>query len=80
MFQLWNEWKRKGDSNKIDDQQLNSAADNGMSRTCSMTSDSSSSPPNWRLDWNHQRSLSFKEDYVSFPSLEPSTSEVTCSN
>ena len=75
MFQLWSDWKRKSDNNK----EQNSVTDN-ITRTCSMTSTSSTSPSNWSLDWNQKKALSFKEDYVSFPSLEPSASELTCSN
>lgn len=73
MFQFWNEWKRKGD-NKLEQTEA--------IRTCSMTSDNSS-PSDWSIDWNQsKRTLSFKEDYVSFPSLEPppSNNEVPCTN
>lgn len=73
MFQFLNEWKRKANSNKHDQED----AHNAMIRTCSNTSDNSSSPSNCSMDWNQKRALSFKEDYVSFPSLEPSSSEVT---
>lgn len=75
MFQFLNEWKRKSNSNKHDEQ--DTQCDNSMTRTCSNTSNSSSSPSDCSMDWNQKRSLSFKEDYVSFPSLEPSASELT---
>ncbi|KAI8973397.1 hypothetical protein BDF20DRAFT_649350 [Mycotypha africana] len=49
-----------------------------MSTTPTSTIDS----PHWLIDWNQsKRPLSFKEDYVSFPSLEaPTNNEVSCSN
>ncbi|KAG2198004.1 hypothetical protein INT47_004971 [Mucor saturninus] len=75
MFQFLNEWKRKANNNVHDEQDVHS--DNAMTRTCSNTSDSSSSPSDCSMDWNQKRALSFKEDYVSFPSLEPSASELT---
>ncbi|KAI9262449.1 hypothetical protein EDC94DRAFT_608130 [Helicostylum pulchrum] len=74
MFQFFNDWKRKGNKDEQDNR------DNPMVRTCSMNSTSSASPSDCSMNWNHKRALSFKEDYVSFPSLEPSASEVTCSN
>lgn len=74
MFQFFNDWKRKGNKDEQDNR------DSPMVRTCSMNSTSSASPSDCSMNWNHKRALSFKEDYVSFPSLEPSASEVTCSN
>jgi hypothetical protein len=66
MFQFWTEWKRK-------DSKTENEGDVTMVRTCSITSDTSSSASNWSIDWNDKkRTLSFKDDYVSFPSLEPS--------
>ena len=42
-----------------------------MVRTCSVTSNHST-PSNWSIDWTEsKKTLSFKDDYVSFPSLEP---------
>ncbi|KAI8878042.1 hypothetical protein K501DRAFT_196857 [Backusella circina FSU 941] len=65
MFQFWTEWKRK-------DSKTENEGDVAIVRTCSITSDTSSSASNWSIDWNDpKRTLSFKEDYVSFPSLEP---------
>jgi hypothetical protein len=82
MFQFWN--KRTTPNNKKEDEEQNSDCcdeNNAMIRTCSMTSDNSSmfNSNCWNIDWK-KRNLSFKEDYVSFPALEPSASEVTCSN
>ncbi|KAI8985843.1 hypothetical protein BDB01DRAFT_786517 [Pilobolus umbonatus] len=75
MLQFWNDWKRKG-NNKMDEE-LNTE----MARTYSMISDNST-PSNWSIDWNEtKRTLSFKEDYVSFPSLETmATADSQCSN
>ncbi|KAI9476060.1 MAG: hypothetical protein EXX96DRAFT_575625 [Benjaminiella poitrasii] len=58
--------------------------DSMLIRTTSMDSDSKSfaSISNWSIDWNQPKNtFTFKEDYVSFPSLEPvASSKVTCSS
>lgn len=77
MFQFLNEWKRKSNNNQHDGQDLDCGDNHAMTRTCSNTSDSSSSPSDCSINWTQKRALSFKEDYVSFPSLEPSASELT---
>lgn len=79
MFQFWNEWKRTSSNISKKEEEENNNQD--IMRTCSMTSDNSNCWDSSNMDWRKQkRSLSFKEDYVSFPALEPSASEVTCSN
>ncbi|KAI9257885.1 hypothetical protein BY458DRAFT_479370 [Sporodiniella umbellata] len=66
MFQFWSEWRRKGAMNSPSHKDENH---DPMVRTCS----NHSTPSNWSIDWSEpKRTLSFKEDYVSFPSVEPS--------
>lgn len=81
MFQFWNDLTRKSDKHQSKCNQDMETESNTMVRTCSMASDSSSSPSNWSIDWSQSnRTLSFKEDYVSFPSLEPApaNNQVSC--
>ncbi|KAI9269364.1 hypothetical protein BY458DRAFT_510754 [Sporodiniella umbellata] len=67
MFKFWSDWKRKGTMETKDET-------NSLARTCSSTS----TPSDWSIDWSEpKRALSFKEDYVSFPSLEPTHSDIT---
>ncbi|EIE80438.1 hypothetical protein G6F46_000195 [Rhizopus delemar] len=72
MFQFWSEWRRRGNMDSMENKD-NEEEDNSsqMVRT----------PSEWSIDWSNEpkRTLSFKEDYVSFPSLEPNV-EVTYSN
>ncbi|KAI8071177.1 uncharacterized protein B0P05DRAFT_549916 [Gilbertella persicaria] len=69
MFQFWSDWKRKGNNHKEE------VHDRRMMRSCSMSSDNFSI--DWHNDWNQKRTLSFKDDYVSFPSLDPPNNEVS---
>ncbi|ORE07807.1 hypothetical protein BCV72DRAFT_289890 [Rhizopus microsporus var. microsporus] len=67
MFQFWSEWRRKGSSSIKN----NNGHNHQMVRTCSVASNHST-PSNWSIDWTEsKKTLSFKDDYVSFPSLEP---------
>lgn len=82
MFQFWNEWKRKEEDDESTRKSIKKEQQPNIIRSYSMASDNST-VTNWSIDWNQKRALSFKEDYVSFPSLEPPTStnnEVPCSN
>lgn len=73
MFQFWSDWKRKGSMNSMESKD----EDNSLVRTCSNTS----TPSDWSIDWSEtKRTLSFKEDYVSFPSLEPTRSDISYSD
>ncbi|KAI8329597.1 hypothetical protein EDC96DRAFT_529256 [Choanephora cucurbitarum] len=73
MLQFWSDWKRK--ENKHDGMNPN-----GRSMMRSNSSDHSS-PSNWDMDWNRpKQTLSFKDDYVSFPSLDPPDHELPCSS
>jgi hypothetical protein len=74
MLQFWNEWRRKGTMASMNQKDEDN---NRMVRTCS----NNSTPSNWSIDWSEpKRTLSFKEDYVSFPSVEPSQVETSYSN
>ncbi|KAI8368070.1 hypothetical protein BD560DRAFT_399236 [Blakeslea trispora] len=77
MFQFWSDWKRKED-NKHDGMNPHGRS---MMRSSSISSDNFS-PSNWEIDWNRpKQTLSFKDDYVSFPSLDPvPDNELPCSN
>ncbi|KAI7862564.1 hypothetical protein BDF14DRAFT_1853966 [Spinellus fusiger] len=79
MFQFLVDWKRKHHT-----LHRNASANHSiypqskMIRNPSISS-TTSSPSNCSIDWHSdKRTWSFKEDYVSFPSLEPES--VPCSS